>query len=688
MIRYLCCALLMMLVQNNLMAQNMNDTIALEETVVSIDEEIPEEEWEKEQLRIKERMKHPLDINQCSQDALEELGMIDPGLAAAIIKHREMMGDIIDLYELQAVIGMNYQTFCRLKLVLTVKANGMINTRNGFRWSDVKQEIEFRTGVGIERNNVSGNWKWMSEKNWEGGAFRHSLRYSAECGKRIKLVLKGEKDAGELFRIGGMRLGYDYWGGGVMLSQSNRIHSLVIGDYLMQWGQGLIQWQGRQPTKGADLTSIKAQSNSIRLHTGFAEHGFYRGIAFKVKKKAFDYEGFVSFRKLDARTEKNQDSVIRGESIIGLQETGLHRTSTELAQKGLINAYTIGARVCYKKPDFHVAAQMVNDQFDRNWSLADDAYAIFRKPKKNQFAFSLDYAATIKQLHFFGEVGLSNAGTIASVNGLILSVGKNLSLSLLYRNYPNGFLGMHGQPFGVFYQKQSESGMYSGIQFKINHLTQMHFYTDVYQFSWLKYRLNALTGGKEMAMGLQQTRRKGLNFSVVAKYQAMEIPSDDANAQGVKGPIKTHRYRFQSQAVWPITAQLTSKLNVGYLLMKNENLGGVSNSGLLINWEAGLGLMDLPIKVNTQLIWANTSDYESRLYTPSWSLSGYRAFLPFYGSVLSLSLGIKYHTRNGFNSEIKWFRHQTSNNNYGTQSVNSENNKVMQTFYLTIGYSR
>jgi hypothetical protein len=283
---------------------------------------------------------------------------------------------------------------------------------------------------------------------------------------------------------------------------------------------------------------------------------------------------------------------------------------------------------------------------------------------------------------------LSNAGTIALVNGLILSPGKNLSLSLLYRNYPNGFLGIHGQPFGVFYQKQSESGIYSGLQYKINHRTQVYLCADVYQFSWLKYRLNALTDGKEIILGLQQNRRKGLNFSVVAKYQNTEIPNETTNEKGVKGPIKTDRYRFQSQVIWPITKQLTSKLNVGYLHLKNNNLGNVPQSGFLINWETGFGLMDLPLNFNTQLIWANTSDYESRLYTPSWSLSGYRTFLPLYGSELILSLGIKYHARNGFNSEIKWFRHQTSNNNLGVLSANTENNKFIQSIYIKIGYSR
>ena len=671
------------------MAQNMKDTIVLEEMVSSIDEEIPEEEWEKEQMRINEWMKHPIEINQCTQATLEELGMLDPGVADAIIKYRDMMGNFIDLFELQAVAGMNYQTFCRLKRVLTVKANDMMNTKRGFRWSEVKQEIEFRTGVGIERDKVSGRWKWVGEKNWEGGAFRHSLRYSADWSKSVKLVLKGEKDAGESFRIGGLHKGYDYWGGGLILSQVKGIHCLVLGDYLLQWGQGLIQWQGRQPTKGADLTSIKAQSNSMRLHTGFAEQRFYRGIALKFKKKMFEYEGFFSFRKLDARIEKNEDSVASEETINGLQETGLHRTPSELAQKGLVKALTMGARFCYHKPAFHLAAQMVSDHFDRNWSLPEEIYATYRQPKKNQFAFSLDYAATIKQLHFFGEAGFSNLGSIASVNGLILSAGKKLSLSLLYRNYPNEFLGIHGQPFGVFYQKQSESGIYNGLQYKINHRTQLIIYSDVYQFSWLKYGLNALTGGKEMVFGVQQNRRKGLNFSILAKYQEMESPAEDLDIEGIKPSTKTQLYRFQSQAFWPITEKITSKLNAGYIYVKNENLGNVPKSGLLINWETVVGLMDLPLKLNTQLIWANTTSYDSRLYTPSWSMSGLRAFLPFYGSVLKLSFCLKYQTRNGFKSEIIWVRKHSSNNKLSeSPPMNVENNRVMQSFYLTIGYCR
>lgn len=677
------------MIQNNLMAQNMNDTIVLEEMASSVNDDIPEEEWEKEQMRIKEWMKHPIDINQCTLATLEELGMLEPSVADAIIKYRDLMGNFIDLFELQAVAGMNYQTFCRLKRVLTVHANDIMNTKRGFRWNEVKQEIEFRAAVGVERNKVSDSWKWVGEKNWEGGAFKHRLRYSADWSKSVKLVLKGEKDAGEKFKIGAKQMGYDFLGGGLMLSHVKGIHSLVLGDYLLQWGQGLIQWQGRPPTKGADLTSIKAQSNSMRLHTGFSEQRFYRGIALKFKKKMFEYEGFFSFRKLDARIEKNEDSIVSEETINGLQETGLHRTHSELAQKGSVKALTMGARLFYRKPAFHLAAQMVSDHFDRNWSLPEEIYAFYRQPRKNQLAFSLDYAATIKQLHFFGEAGFSNVGSIASVNGLILSAGKKLSLSLLYRNYPNGFLGIHGQPFGVFYQKQSESGVYKGLQYKINHRTQLYVYSDVYQFSWLKYGLNTLTGGKEIALGFQQNKRKGLNFSVVAKYQEVEIPAEDLNIQGIKASVKTHQYRFQSQAIWPITEKITSKLNAAYIYVKNENLGNVPKSGLLINWETGIGLMDLPLKLNTQLIWANTTSYDSRLYTPSWSMSGLRAFLPFYGSALNLSFCLKYHTRNGFKSEIIWVRQQSSNNNSSElPAMNLENNRIMHSFCVTIGYCR
>jgi hypothetical protein len=626
-------------------ADPASDTIGYPELpwLMQADQERPPEELEQERMRMEEWRKKPIDINRCTQNDLEETGLVSPALAAALIRHRTTLGDFVDLYELQAIPGMDALVFHRIKPMLTIRSNPW-NQQLG---NKLKNSLEIRIGGALQK--YGDDWQWSREKNWLGGPWQHSFRYWCNVGKQIKLAFHGEKDAGEKFQFTRKIRGYDFWGGGLQLNDWKGIKNLVIGDYMLQWGQGLIQWQGRAPGRQTDVTAIKAQGGSLRLQRTNAELGFHRGLAMNWSRRNMFYEGFVSFKKLDARVEESGDSTIAFDWIAGLQESGLHRTSNELNQKRSVGLLTTGFRACWRKPLFHVAFQTLVDRFDRKWTDSAMPYLRFRLPAQSSICASLDYATTYRNVHVFGETAWKVGGDVAFVHGLIWTVSSSISCSMLQRHLPNRFNNLHGQPFSSSSFRQSESGWYTGIQFKVNVRTQIQAYADVYSFSWLQYRIQGLTTGRACGASIINVRRKGLTWSIMGNYLEGYMPGTTAGKPGIVAPDLFSRRRIQGQARWPLSETLQMHLSTAWQMIRSIENPDSKSQGWLVNLEAGWKKANRPFGFQAQWIWANTSDYDARLYTQSWTLGGVKSFIPYYGLGAQWSIGLSYRSKHGIN---------------------------------------
>lgn len=647
----------------------VSDSLDLLESSLLIipEQDRPIEELELERNRMEAYRKNPIDINNCNRTDLEEFGILQPGLINALIRYRETMGGFVDVYELQAVPGMDVMVFQRLKTIITIRL------KNNDPWKfehrkQAKNSLEFRIGGGLKK--TTGDWIWNREKNWQGGTWHHSLRYWCDVGKKIRLVLHGEKDVGEKFQFNHKTIGYDFLGGGLQINEWKGMSKLLIGDYLVQWGQGLIQWHGRPPGKQMDVTAIKAQATSPRLQTTNAEQGFHRGVVVNWKRYGLQCEGFFSYRKLDSRLENLNDSVGVVDGIIGLQESGLHRTSDEIYQKANLNLVTTGIRVCLRKPQYHLAFQSLVDRFNRKWVESDKPYMLFRIPKQIQLFSSIDYSLTYRNIHFFGETAWQVGGDIATVNGILWTVSNKISCSMLHRHLPNQFTSLHGQPFSESSYRQSEHGVYAGLQYKWNARTQFHVFADIHAFSWIQYRIHGLTEGRECGGSIINTRRKGLTWSVRASFQEIIVPVPKQAQSEIPEASTQMRTRINGQAGWPVSEHLQMHLSVGWQSTISIDQKIDEGSGMLINMEAKWKKATLPFSVHAQWILANTTDYESRMYTQTWSMAGQKTFMPFYGLGSQWNLGLGYRTMNGIRFQFRL----TSRYNLPTTNTSSIQN--------------
>lgn len=97
----------------------------------------------------------------------------------------------------------------------------------------------------------------------------------------------------------------DYWSGHIMLEQLNKVRKVIVGDYQLQLGQGLLFGGGFGAGKGSEtINTLERTHLGIRPYTSVIEGGFLRGAAATYKlNESFNVTGFLS--------SLNQDGNIR-----------------------------------------------------------------------------------------------------------------------------------------------------------------------------------------------------------------------------------------------------------------------------------------------------------------------------------------------------------------------------------------
>lgn len=166
-------------------------------------------------------------------------------------------------------------------------------------------------------------------------------RYRFSFSKKYSFGITAEKDAGEEFFTGTQKQGFDYYSAHLFVRDIGVIKKIAVGDYQLEYGQGLNVWSGLAFGKSPDITTIKRNARGILPYTSVNEESFKRGVAVAIGLKYFQLDVWYSSRKVDGNLLV-QDSLQSEFIVSSLQSSGLHRTPSEVADKNSIGVQSAG----------------------------------------------------------------------------------------------------------------------------------------------------------------------------------------------------------------------------------------------------------------------------------------------------------------------------------------------------------
>ena len=191
-------------------------------------------------------LRKPLNINKADEEDLRDLLLLNDVQIAGLLRHRAIAGDLISVYELQSVPGFTPEIIRALMPYITTGGDlddYQVSIKEMLR--DGSNELFLRWARVLEPQKGFSPPADTADSRYLGDPNQYYLRYRHSYGTKLSIGLTAEKDRGEQFFSGANRYGFDFYSAHIALRNYNRsIKALVLGDYSVSFGQGLIMLTG------------------------------------------------------------------------------------------------------------------------------------------------------------------------------------------------------------------------------------------------------------------------------------------------------------------------------------------------------------------------------------------------------------------------------------------------------------
>lgn len=598
--------------------------------------EINTEEWEES---LTELANNPVQLNTASRETLERIPILNPEQVENLSYYLYRYGPIVNLSELLLVEGMDARTMRWLRPFVRVGA--IEETRIDYPPMKKallygKHEIRWSMGETIQKKNGYDALADSTDR-YMGDPMHASFRYGFDYKDQLQWGVVLEKDPGELW-WDGKKGGADYVSMHLLVKDSKRRNTLIIGDYKVRFGQGLVCGSAFSLGKNTSGGVPELSGPMISRHFSASEMNFLRGVAFRLTLKPYvlekgrrfgiDLSTFLSSKKLDYSIENGLFT-----SIIS---TGLHRTFSEKEHQEKMRQSVIGGHLQFRWTNLTIGATALGWLNDASMAQSNDSWAIFNVKGNKGGNVSADFRTVWKGLLAYGEFALDQNGHHALLTGISFKPFPRMNVSIVGRKYTASYQGLFSNSFSEGTSTRNEEGLYSCTDFQLAKRIRFSGYLDVFRFPWLRYSVNSPSWGKDVAAEWTMTVGKNglVKFMIKSKSKEKNSSLDELPTH----PIKSDRKE-------QMRLQISQKL--GLLSMKTLLYG---NSYHFINQEGkgyavaqDIGFEGIGSKFSAVLhtVLFNTETWENKIYLWEKDLPGAFSMPMLYGQGFRTALFVR-----------------------------------------------
>ena len=576
-----------------------DNNLLLEEIIENIAEE-NEEELDYSELyeALYYFAEHPINLNKTSKEELRELYFLNAYQIDKLLLHIEKNGKLLSYLELQTVAGFDVQTIQNLLPFISISAS--VTSKQLL--ANIKQYIMVRDQFHLQeqRGYVPDE---DGDVHYLGNAHRTYFKYRLK-NNYLQAGITAEKDAGENFSGSNQPYGFDFYSAHLQAKNIGKIKNVIIGDYQMNFGQGLVMQSGMSFGKSSEVINIQKSGNLIKAHTAAAENLFFRGGAIQIAPlKNLEIIAFLSYHKVDANIV---DTLENNElAFSSIQGTGMHRTESELLDKNVIIQNHYGMHANYNLKNLNLGISYYKTQIDGDYQKKIYAYNQFEFNGNSNQNFGMDYQYLYKNMNFFGEIGKSKNGGVAHVNGVMLGLDKTISASLLYRHYSKEYQSEYANAFGER-SSQNEKGVYFGLEFTPNHKFKIKGYVDNYEFPWLRFGVNAPSRGSDYLLQADYKISRAIKMYLRYKSETKEQELSESSAINEK---RKDNFRFHINYKEGENWSFANRFEKSLIDFENNR-----TSGYMLYQDIKYKPLFGKFSFTSRYVLFNTPDYDNRIY--------------------------------------------------------------------------
>jgi hypothetical protein len=552
--------------------------------------------------------KHPINLNNTTREQLQFLGFLNDIQIENLFRHIEKNGKLLALEELQTIDGYDAETISLLLPYVNLNETYELSKSSFDKLLRGKSLLMLRTQRVLETQKGYLAPEDSSSSYYLGNPWKYYARYRYVVERKLSIGITGEKDAGEEF-FHGTQSSFDFYSAHLFIRDVGPVKAFALGDYHLEYGQGLTLWTGLAFGKSSEVINIKKNAPGILPYASVTESGFKRGAAVSFGFKKFSLDLFYSNVKLDGNVT---DTTEFGETVLvsSLQTSGYHRTYLEVADKGSISEKLMGGHAAYRSNSLNIGATVYKAELSAPLTPTYELYNKFSYKGDSAVGAGVDYSYLWRNISFFGEVAHSKNGAMAYLNGAIIALDPNVTISLLHRHYGRDYYAASWNPFRES-ASSNERGFYSGITVKPAREITLSASFDAFTFPWLRYQVNAPSSGYEFLSQLLYAPNK--RVAMFFQYKQSTKPE---NVSGNLTPIDylvdriQKNYRFDTRV--KISSTVTLHNRVELLRLKKESVE--PENGYLFLQDINYNPMASPFSFNLRYALFDTKSYDSRIY--------------------------------------------------------------------------
>ncbi|MDD4823051.1 MAG: helix-hairpin-helix domain-containing protein [Bacteroidales bacterium] len=543
---------------------------------------------------------HPINLNRLSRERLKQIPFLRDYQIDQILLYFATHKRFETLYELQLIKGMDAVTIQNLLPFVVIGALEPATLKLPQLIAQSEQELFFKGCTclqekkGFSRDTSSSG---LSSR-YLGDKYAHSFRYRLTSNDQLQLSLIGDKDAGEpFFHSRYNSTGYDYYSFHAGLSNVGFLNRLVVGDYTLSFGQGLLMNSGFSIGKSLSGSNTGYTNQGIKFHYSSGENDFLRGVASTLNLGGGEYTFFYSSRHLDAI----------GDSVVtSFKEDGIHRTMSDFSKKNTLQMKLYGAHLQYNFQWFEFGVTALTYQFNKEISPKSKPYNLYYFRGTENTDIGLNYRLHIAKLHFFGEIAQSRNGAKASILSVQSTVTSDIQLLASYRNYAKDYQAYYANAFSES-ASFNEKGFLLSATYRPIYTFNISLYADWFSYPWLRYGVDLPSKGSDYRGTIDYLPSDSWSHHLDIRYRTKEKNGSDA------GTLQEYTVsNIKYQTIYSFDSSWKLKSLFAYNRYKEENTspshGYLCSESLLWNIPAN----HLKVDINATLF--HTDSYDSRVW--------------------------------------------------------------------------
>jgi len=547
---------------------------------------------------------NPININAAGISEFLQIPGFNLLIAKAVIEYRKTK-PFESVRELQKVKGIGIATYQRMRPYVSIGDSG---DRFRYFYNNPKYWL---TGNKIEvisrfQQNLETQEGFMrpdSLGGYLGNPVKYYQRFRLQSN-HLSINLTQEKDAGE--KLNGVS-DFDYNSWHLALINNGKLKSLVVGDYSLSFGQGLVIWTGGAFGKGREVTGTMSKNErGVRPYGSAQETDFFKGIAATYGEQI----QFTAFYSDKPRTA----SEIQGDTTRFPSSSGFHRTQSEIDRRNNIDQQTIGGRIRTDTPFGLIGLTGYVTDFSSYIGKGSSTSDLYSFEGNSNSVFGIDYRGLIGSSLIFGEAARSENGGIGGVAGIEAPMGFRTDIALLYRNYQKDFQSFLGNGFGESSgDPNNETGLYAGIKHRFMNRYSISAYVDQYTFEAPRFGTTQSTQGYDMLALIEGNITRTLNAYILIRSEIKDdeyiTQSEFGREERLLGKEKRSSIRIQTEYIPNRKIRLRSRAE----FVRYEGAGEESESGFLIYQDLRLQL-SRKLQIDTRVTIFDTDSFNTRVY--------------------------------------------------------------------------